>query len=309
MLDNLGTLSVPSTVHGWVASFLSNRSHTTIFDGQTSSPKCINSGVVQGSALGPAAFAIVSSDLRANHNPNALDKFADDSYLIVPASNLHTTEDELLNIENWATENNLQLNRTKSKEIIFQSPNSKRQTLDIPLLEGIERVSDLKCLGVTLSGNFSFSAHITSLMSSCSSNIFALYSLRTKGLSNELLQIVFKASTLSKLLYASQFWWGFAKAEDRNRLEAFLRRAKRAGFYCNESTFEDLCASADSKLFKSICANPNHLLGPLLPPLNSHIYSTRRNTAKRCYTLPTKRSSLSDRNFIARMILNDASKI
>ena len=161
-------------------------------------------------------------------------------------------------------------------------------------------------MGITVWSNFSFSAHISSRISSCSNNIFALYSLRTKGLSNELHQTVFQASTLSKLLYASQFWYGFCNAEDKNRLEAFLRRAKRAGFYCNESTFEDLCTSADERLFKSICSNSNHLLAPLLPPLNNHIYSTRRNVARRSYFLPTKGSSLADRNFIVRMILNDA---
>src|SRR5579872_3390498 len=84
-------------------------------------------------------------------------------------------------------------------------------------------------------------------------HIFALYTLRSKGLSTELFHIVFQASTLSKLLYASQFWWGFTNSEDRNRLEAFLRRAKKAGFYSSDSTFKALCASADSKLFRAIC--------------------------------------------------------
>ena len=48
---------------------------------------------------GPPAFVIVASDLRTIHNSNALDKFADDTYLIIPSSNLHTTDEELLHVE------------------------------------------------------------------------------------------------------------------------------------------------------------------------------------------------------------------
>ena len=161
-------------------------------------------------------------------------------------------------------------------------------------IEGIERVTELKCLGITLSPNFSFSAHISNVINSCASNLFALYCLRSKGLSNELLRIIFQATTLSRLLYASPFWWGFLTAHDRDRLEAFLRRAKKAGFYSRTFSFEELCASADHKLFNTILSNSNHLLARILPPLNNHVHLTRRNTTSRTFILSTKRTSLQD---------------
>ena len=148
---------------------------------------------------------IVASDLTTKHQSNALDKFADDTYLIIPASCVHSTEDELTNIENWAKENNLKLNRNKSKEMLFAPPKSKAQTFP-PAIEGIERVSQLKCLGVTFTPDFSFATHISNTISSCSSNLFALYCLRSKGLSDDLLHLIFQAATLSKLFYASSFW-------------------------------------------------------------------------------------------------------
>ena len=186
------------------------------------------------------------------------------------------------------------------------SPKSKVQTSSLPQIEGSERISELKCLGVTLASNFSFTSHITKIVSSCSSNLFALYCLRSKGLSNELLNVIFQATTISRLLYASPFWWGFLVAHDRDRLEAFIRKARNAGFYSKQSSFEELCASADHKLFSAILSNPSHVLAPLLPPLNNHTYSTRRNVSCRTFQLATKRTSLYDKNFIIRMILDDA---
>jgi hypothetical protein len=107
MLQKLCKLDLPFSVKEWTASFLSERSHKTSFDGQTSMSKGINSSVVQGSALGPTAFIVVASDLKTIHPRNALIKFADDTYLIIPASNLQTTEEELEHVESWAVANNL----------------------------------------------------------------------------------------------------------------------------------------------------------------------------------------------------------
>jgi len=54
-----------------------------------------------------------------------MQKYADDTSIILPATNSHTRETELKNVEQWAQANNLKLNRAKSLEIIFQ--NNRRQ--------------------------------------------------------------------------------------------------------------------------------------------------------------------------------------
>ena len=48
-------------------------------------------------------------------------KFADDIYLIIPALNSHTRDDEVVHVKSWAAANNLQLNCAKSHEIVFRS--------------------------------------------------------------------------------------------------------------------------------------------------------------------------------------------
>jgi len=122
-------------------------------------------------------------------------------------------------------------------------------------------------LGVTLQSNFSFTEHIGEIISNCASTLFAIRTLRSKGLSSELIVTVFKATVLSKITYASQFWWGFIGASEKERLEAFLRKASRCNFYDGSHTFTELAETADRKLFKAVISNPEHVMFPLLPPM------------------------------------------
>jgi stage V sporulation protein SpoVS len=122
LIDKLSELSIPNKINGWMASFLRARTPTTTFENQTSSSCTINASV-HGSAIGRPAFIITASDLIVKHSSNALNKFADDTYLVIPASNVHSTEDELTNVEIWAAQNNLKLNRSKSKELLLYLQN------------------------------------------------------------------------------------------------------------------------------------------------------------------------------------------
>ena len=76
-------------------------------------------------------------------------KFADDTYLIIPAANSSISEQELDHIQSWATDNNLQLNSTKSKEIglVFFAQRGRFSTAQRPpLCKGIEQVESLTAL-------------------------------------------------------------------------------------------------------------------------------------------------------------------
>ena len=58
--------------------------------------------VVQGSAIGPFCFIASASGLRPKCNGNEMGKYADDCYLIIPASNSSSIQIELANVNSWA---------------------------------------------------------------------------------------------------------------------------------------------------------------------------------------------------------------
>ena len=110
LAQKLSQLDMPDNIYNWLIDFLQGRSHSTRYGGRQSEPTPINSSVVQGSGVGPSDFVVNASDLQPVHQQNKIVKYADDTYLIVPASMRPTLTTELDAIETWATHNHLKLN-------------------------------------------------------------------------------------------------------------------------------------------------------------------------------------------------------
>ena len=64
-------------------------------------------------------YVVEASDLNTVSPGNLLCKYADDTYIIIPASNSHTRLAEIEHIESWSKDNNLTLNCSKTVEVIF----------------------------------------------------------------------------------------------------------------------------------------------------------------------------------------------
>ena len=119
LFEKYSKLKIQSQVYNWLVSFFQDREHSTKFEGVESESRAINSSVVQSSVLGPASYSVAAADLRPKSESIKMHKFADDTSLITAGENYDHLKDELDNIEAWAKVNNLQLNKTKSYEIIF----------------------------------------------------------------------------------------------------------------------------------------------------------------------------------------------
>ena len=57
--------------------------------------------------MGPASYVVTASDLHPVTPGNSEVKFADDTYLVIPAANVQSCAAEIAEVENWAAENNL----------------------------------------------------------------------------------------------------------------------------------------------------------------------------------------------------------
>ena len=108
----------------------------------------INASIVQGSGIGPASYVVNAADLRTTTPGNRIAKYADDTYLIIPACNVQSRANELDN-EAWAKVNNLRLNRHKSVEIVVTDGRRRRLVDSPPTLHDVSRVTSVKILGVT----------------------------------------------------------------------------------------------------------------------------------------------------------------
>jgi len=108
LLDKLACLELPNEVYNWLVDFFEGHSHCTKLHQHTSPTADVTASIIQGSAVGPAAY-VNAADLSAVIPGNKLVKYADDTYIVVPASNIHTRQEEINSVEEWARTNNLNM--------------------------------------------------------------------------------------------------------------------------------------------------------------------------------------------------------
>ena len=251
-------LKLPDCVYNWLVDFYNGHSHCTKFQGETSQLADINASVIQGSALGPAAYLINAADLHTVHKDNVLVKFADYTYLIVAAERIESRNAELQNVASWAAMNNLCWNQTKSVEIIFTKPGRGRELAKPPPPpEGITRKESVEILRVTFSNHFSTKEHDNVTLAACQQTLFALRTLRAHGLDQTSLQTVFNAVAVGKLRYASPAWYGSQARRITNVSKSSCVRARGLGIVRRAPNHLRLCVTTLTPL----CSNRSYQTG------------------------------------------------
>ena len=96
------TLHIPDPIYNWLVEFFADRKHCTRFQGITSQILDITGSIIQGSAVGPMSYVISALDLSTVTTGNSMHKYADDTYLVIPARNAHSREAELYHVADWA---------------------------------------------------------------------------------------------------------------------------------------------------------------------------------------------------------------
>jgi len=64
------------------------------------------------------ASCVINAAANYAQSSSAILKYADDTYLIIPAGNIQSRAAELQNVEEWSQVDNLKLNQAKTQEVI-----------------------------------------------------------------------------------------------------------------------------------------------------------------------------------------------
>jgi len=100
-------------------------------------------------------------------------------------------------------------------------------------------------------------------------------------------------------------WSSLTSAQDRARIDAFLRRSKRYR-YCAGSVplITDIFAEADQSLFRRILNNESHVLHQLLPEKTNRTYNLRSRQHDR--QLTRKSTHVNDSLFFIGMLYKNS---
>ena len=149
----------------------------------------VNTGVPQGSILGPLLFCLYVADMKNEVLNSKLQQFADDSQLYVSfsPSNMQNFQiqlnDDLKNISIFAQDHNLKLNPTKSCVMLLGE--NKRQianineNLNIVInQEQVPVVTEAKNLGIYFDTRLTFATHVKRKLSIAHLRLKKLYHLK-----------------------------------------------------------------------------------------------------------------------------------
>lgn len=170
-LQHAGVAGVPLA---WFSSYLQKRSVCIKVRSAVSENFPVDSGVPQGSVLGPILFNIYMAELahKLTSSNLHLHIYADDIILyeaFVPSNMMQPfskLQQGLDIIDKWMVENHLMLNSSKTKVYCLRAPRSVLPALPNLTLQGevlsIENRGDLKWLGVDIDMSLSFASFIQS---------------------------------------------------------------------------------------------------------------------------------------------------
>ena len=171
LLNKLYHYGIRGLAHDWFSSYLSNRTQQVEILNTLSDSKKIESGVPQGSILGPLLFLIYVNDFTNSLTAGKSIMFADDTNVFFSSDSYQTlyatANNELKNINNWLIANKLSLNVGKTKHVIFRTPNTKPPSTHFQLLLRnfpVDRESTIKFLGLIIHENLSWKPHMEYLL-------------------------------------------------------------------------------------------------------------------------------------------------
>ena len=224
LLHKLESYGINGSILQWLKCFLSERSMKVILEGASSRTTSVDSGVPQGTVLGPLLFLCHINDL-----PNAVTSkvrlFADDCLLYREINTFadHTVlQNDLNNLQQWADEWGMRFNASKCYILSLQAKSNFYYNLCNTILKS---VPTNPYLGILLSEDMKWGAHIEKITKKANTTLGFLrrnlYRCPRTCKKNAYISLV-----RSVLEYGAVLWDPYMK-KDIDKIERIQRAAAR----------------------------------------------------------------------------------
>lgn len=231
LLKRLRDLQVNSSIILWIRAFLCDRPQWVSVGGHVSKEIVINTGAPQGCVLSPLLFSVYTNELMCNDLVLTLIKFADDMALIGRLKDelsLKRYHDFVRELIGWFDSSFLELNVQKTKELCVSSRREEISFEPVTVKgEAVEQVSSFKYLGTFLDQKLSFTENVDYVFKKAQQRLYLLRKLRSFGVSQEILELVYRSLIESILSFNLLAYYGNLTVKNRTKLMRIVNLASK----------------------------------------------------------------------------------
>ena len=271
LFQKLLDMDVDHSLCLWVLDFLTDRPQTVRIGDKVSLSLTLNVGTPQGCVLSPSLYSLFTNDCVSHSDSVKLIKFADDTTVegLISGGDESVYRGEVDRLVSWCSDNNLELNVKKTKEMIVDFRKKKGAPLQ-PLVinsQAVEMVDNFKFLGTVIDSDLKWEDNCTAIVKKAQQRLYFLRQLKKFGLSKDIMVQFYRAVVESVLTFSITVWYGSTSKQDRDRLERVVKSASRiigrqlpsiASIYADRSTSRARKIAADQ-------SHPANHLFQLLP--------------------------------------------
>lgn len=267
MIKKLSHLNIPPPLIHWIHNFLTNRPQAVRIGTITSPTIITNTGAPQGCCLSPFLYTLYTNDCTSPSPITTYFKYSDDTAILALLSNTDSItayQQSITHFTQWCTDNFLELNVSKTKEMVFHNSHSPPPGL-VPTSihnEGVEQVNHFKYLGLIIDNKLTFEQHITNIHKRSQQRLYVIRKLRALSVAPHLLSLLYSSIIQPILLYCSPCFYNMLSTKNRNKLTKITHTASKI-IHHPTSNLTDLNLKAVTRLAHSITRDHTH-------PLHSH---------------------------------------
>ena len=309
LLHKLSLYGITGPLHAWLSNFLTQRSMRVVIEGACSKSTTVDSGVPQGTVLGPILFLCHINDLPSSVS-SQVRLFADDCLLYREINTFKdhlTLQQDLKQLEVWADTWGMRFNASKCYILSIKEKSNFHYTLNSTILK---HVTNNPYLGILFSQDLKWGDHIAKICKKANS-IVGFLRRNLRNCPSGCKRNAYLSLVRSVLEYGATLWDPHLH-KDINKLEQVQRKAARfvSGDYkyCTPGSMQKLLRKLDLSplqvrrqqlrltfLFKVVEG-----LVPAMPP--EHLFTFSKAGRK---IRPKRNSSFETSNIVNRYTRNN----